>query len=107
MPWKVEILDRRVVKELESLSTDVRQRFLRISELIEKHGRSAMHEPQIKHLEGKLWEMRMTGRDGIARAVFVTAVGDRVVVVHAFEKKTQKTPLRALEVARQRAKEVK
>lgn len=106
MPWKVEILDRRVVKELKSLSADVRQRFLRIAELIEKHGRSAMHEPHIKHLEGKLWEMRMTGRDGIARAVFVTAVGERVVVVHAFEKKTQKTPARALEVARLRAKEV-
>jgi hypothetical protein len=42
------------VKELEALRTDVRQRFLRISELIEKHGRSAMHEPHIKHLEGKL-----------------------------------------------------
>jgi phage-related protein len=51
--------------------------------------------------------MRMKGRDGIARAVFVTAVGERVVVVHAFEKKTQRTPLRALEVARRRAKEVK
>ena len=42
----------------------------------------------------------MTGRDGIARAVFVTAVGETVVVVHAFERKTQKTPARALEVAR-------
>lgn len=65
-----------------------------------------MHEPHIKHLEGKLWEMRLTGRDGIARAVFVTAVRDRVVVVHAFAEKTQKTPLRALEVARQHAKGV-
>jgi phage-related protein len=107
VPWKVEILDRRVEKELDSLAADVRQRFLRISELIEKHGRAAMHEPHVKHLEGKLWEMRMKGRDGIARAVFVTAVGERVVVVHAFEKKTQRTPLRALEIARQRAKEVK
>lgn len=106
MPWKLEILDRRVVKELESLAVDVRQRFLRISELIEKHGKAAMHEPHVKHLEGKLWEMRMKGKGGIARAVLVTAVSERVVV-HAFEKKTQRTPLRALEVARQRAQEVK
>jgi phage-related protein len=49
----------------------------------------------------------MKGRDGIARAVCVTAVGERVVVVHAFVKKSQRTPPRALEVARQRAKEVK
>jgi phage-related protein len=66
-----------------------------------------MHEPHVKHLDGKLWEMRMKGRDGIARAVYVTASAERVVVVHAFVKKTQKTPRRALEIARMRAKEVK
>jgi phage-related protein len=66
-----------------------------------------MHEPHVKHLEGKLWEMRMKGRDGIPRAVYVTASAERDVVVHAFVKKTQKTPRRALEIARMRAKEVK
>jgi len=104
--WHVEILDHRVVKELEALAQDVRQRFLRIAGLIEQHGIAAMHEPYVKHLEGKLWEMRMKGKDGIARAVYVTAKGERVVVVHAFAKKTQKTPQAALEIARQRAKEV-
>jgi len=48
----------------------------------------------------------MKGKDGIARALYVTAVGQRVVVVHAFAKKTQRTPQRALEIARARAKEV-
>jgi phage-related protein len=75
-------------------------------ELIEEHGFAAMHEPHVKHLEGKLWEMRMKGKDGIARALYVTVSGERVVVVHAFAKKTQKTPARAVEVARARAKEV-
>ncbi len=65
-----------------------------------------MHEPYVKHLEGKLWEMRMKGKDGIARAIYLTAKGERVVVLHAFVKKTQKTPPRALEIARERAKEV-
>ena len=106
MAWQVEVLDRRVERELDDLAQDVRQRFLRIVELIEKHGIAAMHEPHIKHLEGKLWEMRMKGRDGIARAIYVTASGERVVVIHAFTKKTQKTPARALETARNRAKEV-
>lgn len=49
----------------------------------------------------------MKGRDGIARAIYVTAAGERVVVVHAFAKKTQKTPQRALETAPSRAKEVR
>ena len=46
----------------------------------------------MKHLEGKLWELRLTGRDGIARAVYVTAIGRRVIVVRASVKKTQRTP---------------
>jgi phage-related protein len=81
-------------------------RVLRIAELIELHGVAAMHEPHVKHLEGKLWEMRMRGKDGIARAIYLTAERERVVEVHAFTKKTQKTPARALDVARTRAKEV-
>ena len=93
-------------RELDALAADVRQRFLRIVELIQKHGLAAMHEPHVKHLEGKLWEMRMKGKDGMARAIYVTATGERLVVVHAFVKKTPKTPARALETARARAKEI-
>jgi phage-related protein len=48
----------------------------------------------------------MKGRSGIARAVYVTAVGKRIVVVHVFEKKTQKTPRREIVTALKRAKEV-
>jgi phage-related protein len=50
--------------------------------------------------------MRMKGRAGIARAAYVTAVGKRIVVVHVFVKKTQKTPRREIEIALRRAKEV-
>ncbi len=38
-------------------------------------GSPPMHEPHVKHLGGKLWEMRMKGKDGIARAIYVTATG--------------------------------
>jgi phage-related protein len=48
----------------------------------------------------------MKGRDGISRAVYVTATGHRVVVLRVFAKKTQKTPRREIEIALQRAKEV-
>jgi len=61
----------------------------------------------VKHLEDKLWELRIRGKDGIARAVYVTAIGQRVVIVRVFVKKTRKTPRHELELARQRAKEVK
>jgi phage-related protein len=48
----------------------------------------------------------MKGRDRIARAVYVTAAGRRVVVVRVFTKKTEKTPRREIELALRRAKEV-
>jgi phage-related protein len=74
--------------------------------LIESKGLENLREPHVKHLEGKLWELRMSGRDGIARAIYVTASGRRVVVLRVFVKKTEKTPPRELEIAWQRAKEV-
>ncbi len=49
----------------------------------------------------------MKGKDGIARAVYVTATGRRVVVVHVFVKKTQKTPRRDIEAALRRAEDVR
>ena len=107
MAWTVQFLDDGVKEALEALPRDVQARFLRISRLIEEVGLPNVHEPYVKHLEGKLWEMRMKGRDGIARAVYVTAIGLRVVVVHVFVKKTQKTPRREIEAALRRAKEVK
>jgi phage-related protein len=65
-----------------------------------------MREPYVKHLEGPVCEMRMKGKDGIARAAYVTAAGSRVIVVYVFPKKTQKTPRREIDIPLCRAKEV-
>lgn len=73
MGWAVEFLNIEVRQELEAQPKDILASFLRISRLIEAHGLRKVHEPYVKHLEGRLWEMRMKGRDGIVRAVYVTA----------------------------------
>jgi len=78
----------------------------RIVGLMETFGLERVHEPYLKHLQGRLWEMRLKGREGIARAIYVTAIGQRVVIARAFVKKTQKTPRGELELAWTRAKEV-
>jgi phage-related protein len=106
MTWVVELLDSRVRDEMEALPADMKARFRRIVELVQGHGLEQIREPYIKHLEGPLWEMRMKGRDGISRAIYVTARGRRVVVVRVFVKKTQKTPRREIDLALERAKEV-
>jgi phage-related protein len=106
MAWRVVFLDEAVQAELEALPADIRARFLRITQLIAAEGVHKLREPYVKHLEGPVWEMRLKGRDGIARAAYVTASRERVVVVHVFTKKTQKTPRREIEMALKRAKEV-
>ena len=106
MPWRVEILNDTVSAEIAALPADMQARFLRLSERIIQAGLESLGEPHVKHLEGKLWELRLTGRDGIARVLYVTAVGRRVIVVRAFVKKTQKTPPGEIKLALQRAKEV-
>ena len=60
----------------------------------------------VKHLDGKLWELRVRAEGGVARGIYVTAAERRVVVLHGFAKKSRKTPQRGLATARQRMKQV-
>ena len=62
--------------------------------------------PHIRHLSGPLWEMRLSGRDGISRALYVATQDMRLVVVRVFFKKTQRTPRREIELALRRVGEI-
>ena len=106
MTWSFVFLNAEVKAELDALAEDVRASFERIVQLVQAVGLERVREPYIKHIENRIWEMRLRGRDGIARALNVTATGRRVVILRVFTKKTQKTPRREIELARQRAKEV-
>ena len=106
MTWCVEFLDESVQAELDALPVDIQARFEWITRLIQSYGLEKVHEPYVKHVEGRLWELRMKGKDGIARALHVTATGHRIVVIKVFTKKTNKTPRREIELALERAKEV-
>jgi len=88
--------------ELMALPADMRARFVRIAELLQDVGPQRVGLPHIRPLEGKLWEMRMQGRDGIPRAVYAAIQGRRLLVLHVFLKKTQTTPRKAIETALKR-----
>lgn len=105
-PWSVVFLNETVLAELEKQADDIRASFLRIAELIISQGLENMREPYVKRIQGKLWEMRLKGRDGISRALYVAASERRVVVLRVFTKKTQKTPNDEIKLALKRAKEV-
>ena len=105
--WAVEVLNDLVVGELLSLPKDMQARFLRISELLESFGPQRVGLPHVRPLGEKLWEMRSSGREVIGRAIYTVAAGRRLVVLHAFVKKTQKTPRRAMDLALMRLKELR
>jgi phage-related protein len=104
--WRIEVLNEVVRAELKALPEDIRARLTHITDMMEAVGPERMRAPHVKPLRDKLWEMRMSGKDGIARAIYVTARGRRVVILHAFVKKTQKTPPQAIRLALIRAKEL-
>jgi phage-related protein len=106
MGWSFVFLNEEVREELEALSSDMRANFERIVHLVQSVGLERVHEPYIKHLEGRMWEMRLRGRNGIARAIYTTAAGQRVMILRVFVKKTQKAPRREIDLALKRAKEI-
>jgi phage-related protein len=105
--WIIETLNDVVDAEIAALPADQIARFLRIGDMIKSIGLDKVKEPHLKHLEGRLWEMRLKGRDGISRALYVMANPKCVVVVRVFVKKTQKTPRREIELALMRAKDLR
>jgi phage-related protein len=105
MPWTVELTET-AAEEYAALQAGHRAHFQRIAELIREHGLERIHFPLVRHIEGPIWEIRLKGRSGIARALYVTRIGQRVVVVRIFVKKTEKTPQREIKLALKRAEEI-
>ena len=92
--------------EIEALPVALRARLVRLLEMVENVSLEALRAPHVKHLDGKFWELRVRAEGGIARGIYVTASGRRVVVLHVFVKKSRKTPRRALAIAKERMRQV-
>lgn len=103
MSWQIEILGA-AKREIKSLPRDLQARYFHIGDMLQEHGPHNVGMPHVKHLDGNLWEMRMKSKSGIARAIYFTVVGRRIIVCSAFVKKTQKTPKREIDKAKNRMK---
>ena len=105
--WTVEPLNEVVEHELRRLPYDLNVRFESMMELIEAEGPASIGMPHTRPVEGKIWELRLRGRSGEGRVLYVTTRGQRVVLLHAFVKKTEKTPRRSIELAKRRMRDLK
>lgn len=103
--YGIEYFHERVLAEIESWPVDVLADYARLVELLIDHGPD-LRLPHSRALGDGLFELRPRGRSGIGRVFYCFLVGKRVVVLHAFVKKSQQTPDRELKLARRRAKEV-
>lgn len=97
--WTVRYISEAAQDEVEALPSELREKFDRLRDRIEASGLDRLREPHARHVEGKLWELRMSGRDGIARSLYVAQIGQRVMILRTFVKKTQKLPRREIEMA--------
>ena len=105
---KVETLNSTVDKELAALPGDMQAEFMRIGQLIDDFGVGQTNAPYIKyikHVTKKLWEIRINGRNGTARA-FYTIAEQQILIVRVFIKKTRRTPQQEIQLALQRIKEI-
>lgn len=102
--WTVELIEAAEA-ELEKLSDDMQAKFLHIAEMLEGFGPQGVGMPLVRPLRDKLWEMRLKGKDGIARGMYFLAAGRSIKVVRIFVKKTQKTPNKEIDLALKRLKE--
>ena len=106
MTWNVTFYNQRVEAEILALPVGLLARFLRYAERMEVFGPD-LGMPHTRAMGGGLFELRIKAAEGIARVFYCTVVDRRIVFLHQFVKKTDKTPLKELDIARQRMKKVK
>lgn len=105
MPWLIEYYSSRVEQFVLNLPAGLLARYLRLTDLmmeLEPH----LGMPHTRAMGEGLLELRVKGQEGIARVFYCAMMGKRIVMLHAFIKKSQKTPRKEIDIARRRLKEV-
>ncbi len=106
MDYTIEYYSDAVAEEILALPDTLAARYIVLTRRIAAVGPN-LGPPHTDAFGEGLFELRLKGQEGIARVFFCALVGRRVVMLHCFVKKTQKTPPREIDIARKRMKEVK
>ena len=106
MNWQVTFYSGALEEELLQLPSGFLARFLRYAERMETYGPD-LGMPHTRAMGKGLFELRLKAAEGIARVFYCTLVGRRIVILHQFIKKSEKTPPKELEIAKRRMKEIK
>jgi phage-related protein len=103
--YRIEFYNPKVAADVRGWPAGIAASFAVIAVRMVEHGPN-LGMPHTRALGGGLYEVRARGAEGIGRALFCTVVGQRIVVLHGFIKKSQAAPAAELRIARKRMKEV-
>ena len=103
--FEIGFFDESALESYESLSVDLRAKAQRLFSLLELYG-NEVKEPHSKFLSNGLFELRIKGKDNIARLLYAFGNDKRIYILHAFIKKTPRTPKKELEIAYKKLKEL-
>ena len=106
MTWTISFYSDRIETEILDLSAGFVARFIRYAERMQTYGPD-LGMPHTRAMGSGLYELRIKSMEGIARVFYCTVVDRRIVFLHQFVKKTERTPSNELHIARQRMTEVK
>lgn len=105
MEWQIIYYNSKLEKEILNLATGLLARYLRLTDLLLELG-SNLGLPHTRSMGNGLFELRVKSKEGIARVFFCTKVGKKIVMLHSFIKKSQKTPKKEIAIAKNRMSEV-
>lgn len=106
MKWTIEYYSQSVQDWINNMPVSIRAAYARLTHLLIDIGMD-LRLPHSRAMGGGLFELRLKGREGIARVFYCVLVGKRIVMLHGFIKKTQEIPHKELEIAIRRMKKVK
>lgn len=106
MVWSIDYFNSRVEQAILELPDGLLARYLHLTNLMLEFG-SNLGMPHTRAMGNGLFELRVKSKEGIARVFYCTKIGKRIIMLHVFVKKSQKTPRKELRIAISRMNEVK
>ena len=91
MNWAITYYSESVQEDILALSASLLARYLRYADRMEVYGPD-LGMPHTRAMGGGLCELRLKATEGIARVLYCTMIGKRIMILHQFTKKTKKTP---------------
>ncbi|HWE40485.1 MAG TPA: type II toxin-antitoxin system RelE/ParE family toxin [Isosphaeraceae bacterium] len=105
MDWEIVYYSGDLQRAIMAFPAGIQARYIHLTQRMLTFGPN-LGMPHSRAMGNALFELRLKSKEGIGRVFYGNLPGRRVVMLHAFVKKSAKTPAEELKIARDRLKEV-